>query len=59
MTGVFFELNKDFIQFVATDAHRLIRYKRTDVACPKNESFIVPKKPLNLLKNALPDNEDD
>jgi DNA polymerase-3 subunit beta len=58
MTGVFFELNKDFIQFVATDAHRLIRYKRTDVACPKNESFIVPKKPLNLLRNALPDNED-
>ena len=56
MTGVFFELNKDFIQFVATDAHRLVRYKRTDVSCPKNESFIVPKKPLNLLKNVLPDN---
>src|SRR5215217_8003437 len=59
MTGVFFELNKEYIQFVATDAHRLVRYKRTDVACPKNESFIVPKKPLNLLKNALPDNEDE
>ncbi|GEO09715.1 DNA polymerase III subunit beta [Segetibacter aerophilus] len=58
MTGVFFELSKDYIQFVATDAHRLVRYKRTDVACPKNESFIVPKKPLNLLKNALPDNDD-
>src|SRR6478672_10284686 len=59
MTGVFFELNKDYIQFVATDAHRLVRYKRTDVSCPKNESFIVPKKPLNLLKNALPLNEDE
>jgi DNA polymerase-3 subunit beta len=59
MTGVFFELNKDFIQFVATDAHRLVRYKRLDVKCPQNESFIVPKKPLNLLKNALPDNEDE
>src|SRR5215204_4282582 len=35
MTGVFFELNKDYIQFVATDAHRLVRYKRTDVSCPK------------------------
>lgn len=57
MTGVFFELNKDYLQFVATDAHRLVRYKRTDVKCPKNESFIVPKKPLNLLKNALPDND--
>jgi DNA polymerase III subunit beta len=59
MTGVFFELNKDFIQFVATDAHRLVRYKRTDVSCPKQDSFIVPKKPLNLLKSALPDNEDE
>ena len=58
MTGVFFELSKNALQFVATDAHRLVRYKRKDVACPKNDSFIVPKKPLNLLKNALPDNED-
>src|SRR3954469_24729968 len=59
MTGVFFELNENYIQFVATDAHRLVRYKRNDVKCPKAESFIVPKKPLNLLKNALPDNEDE
>lgn len=59
MTGVFFELAENHIQFVATDAHRLIRYKRTDIACPKTESFIVPKKPLNLLKNVLPDNEDE
>src|SRR3982751_5012359 len=59
MTGVYFELNKDFIQFVATDAHRLVRYKRTDISCPKTDSMIVPKKPLNLLKSALPDNDDE
>ncbi|MEX6689137.1 DNA polymerase III subunit beta [Danxiaibacter flavus] len=59
MTGVFFELNGNSAQFVATDAHRLVRYKRTDVVCPKSDSFIVPKKPLNLLKNALPDNSDE
>jgi DNA polymerase-3 subunit beta len=59
MTGVYFELNKDYIQFVATDAHRLVRYKRTDVKCPGTDSFIVPKKPLNLLKAALPDNDDE
>lgn len=58
MTGVFFELTKDSVQFVATDAHRLVRYKRTDAKATKNDSFIVPKKPLNLLKNALPDNDD-
>ncbi|MGV3527779.1 MAG: DNA polymerase III subunit beta [Flavisolibacter sp.] len=59
MTGVFFELNKNYIQFVATDAHRLVRYKRTDVSCPREDSFIAPRKPLNLLKSALPDNEDE
>lgn len=59
MTGVFFELEKNGITFVATDAHRLVRYKVKDVKCPKADSFIVPKKPLNLLKASLPDNEDE
>lgn len=59
MTGVFFELDKKGMQTVATDAHRLVRYKRTDVKCPKNDSFIVPKKPLNLLKSVLPDSDDE
>ncbi|MFT3902360.1 MAG: DNA polymerase III subunit beta [Niabella sp.] len=59
MTGVFFELSDSGIQFVATDAHRLVRYKRTEVAAPGADSFIVPRKPLNLLKTALPDNEDE
>jgi DNA polymerase-3 subunit beta len=58
MTGVYFELDKKGLTFVATDAHRLVRYTRTDASCPKKENFIVPKKPLNLLKAALPDNED-
>ncbi|HEY8396429.1 MAG TPA: DNA polymerase III subunit beta [Flavihumibacter sp.] len=58
MTGVYFELDKNYVQFVATDAHRLVRYKRTDVKCPGSDSFIVPKKPLNILKSALPDNDD-
>lgn len=59
MTGVFFELDTESIQFVATDAHRLVKYKRNDVSCPKEDSFIVPRKPLTLLKSALPDNEDE
>ncbi|HJU46244.1 MAG TPA: DNA polymerase III subunit beta [Chitinophagaceae bacterium] len=59
MTGVYFELESKSIQFVATDAHRLVRYKRTDVRCPKKDSFIVPKKPLNILKSALPSTNDE
>jgi DNA polymerase III subunit beta len=58
MTGVYFELDKKSLTFVATDAHRLVRYTRTDVTCPGKESFIVPKKPLNILKSSLPDNDD-
>jgi len=58
MTGVFFEMDKKGLQCVATDAHRLVRYKRTDVSCPKTDSLIVPKKPLNLLKAALPSNDE-
>jgi DNA polymerase-3 subunit beta len=59
MTGVYFEMDKKGLQFVATDAHRLVRYKRKDVSCPKNDSLIVPKKPLNLLKAAMPMNDDE
>jgi DNA polymerase III subunit beta len=59
MTGVFFELDKNGATFVATDAHRLVKYTRTDVSCPKKDTFIVPKKPLSLLKNSLPNNEDE
>ena len=59
MTGVYFELQPEGISFVATDAHRLVKYTRTDVSTPGKDSFIVPKKPLNLLKNALPDNDDE
>ena len=59
MTGVFFELEKTGLTVVATDAHRLVRYRLKEVNCPKADNFIVPKKPLNLLKSSLPDNEDE
>jgi len=59
MTGVFFELEKTGLTVVATDAHRLVRYRLKEVNCPKIDNFIVPKKPLNLLKSSLPDNEDE
>src|SRR5580765_3540527 len=58
MTGVLFELSGKGITCVATDAHRLVRFTRLDVSCPNTDTFIVPKKPLTLLKSALPFNED-
>jgi DNA polymerase III subunit beta len=53
MSGVFFQLTSNDISFVATDAHKLIRYKRSDAKAASDASFIVPKKPLNLLKNNI------
>lgn len=59
MAGVYFELEKTSISFVATDAHRLVRFTLSGINSPKKDSFIVPKKPLSLLKSALPENEDE
>lgn len=57
MTGVYFELTKKDLTFVSTDAHRLIKYALLDVNCPEDGSFIVPRKPLQQLKNILPSDE--
>src|SRR5690606_2149796 len=54
MTGVFFELDADCVNFVATDAHRLVHLKRNDVSAPDKAGFVVPKKPLQQLRSALP-----
>lgn len=53
MSGVFCQLEPSSITFVATDAHKLVRYRRNDTRSDVSASFILPKKPLNLLKNIL------
>lgn len=53
MAGVFCQLTENDITFVATDAHKLVRYRRTDIAPGDVAAFILPKKPLNQLKNIL------
>lgn len=57
MNGVFFDLREDASNFVATDGNRLIRYRRTDLKNPQKLGVIVPKKALNLMKSALPNDE--
>ncbi len=53
MSGVFCQLSPENLTFVATDAHKLVRYRRTDAKSDEVASFILPKKPLNQLKNLL------
>ena len=59
MSGVFFQLSSSGMTFVATDAHKLVKYERTDVVAPETAEFIMPKKPLNLLKSVLVGSEED
>jgi DNA polymerase III subunit beta len=54
MGGIFIEASTDKITFVASDAHKLVRYQRTDSHADDNASFILPKKPASLLRNILP-----
>ena len=54
MNGIYIELSADDLTFVASDAHKLVRYKRTDSKADAAASFILPKKPASLLKNVLP-----
>lgn len=53
MSGVFFQFSPSGLIFVATDAHKLVKYSRTDITSSSEASFIMPKKPLNILKNIL------
>lgn len=59
MSGVFFQLNPESLIFVATDAHKLVKYERKDIKANEAAEFIMPKKPLNLLKNILSGSEDE
>jgi DNA polymerase-3 subunit beta len=59
MTGVFVQFSDTNITFVATDGHRLVRYRRVDATADHNISIIIPRKALNLLKAVLPSEKMD
>ncbi len=59
MNGIYIELSPDFMSFVASDAHKLVRYRRLDAKAEFESAFILPKKPAGLLKNLLPKEEFD
>ena len=59
MSGVFFQFSTEGLTFVATDAHKLVKYSRTDVQSNETAEFIMPKKPLNILKAILATSEEE
>ncbi|WP_353120872.1 DNA polymerase III subunit beta [Dysgonomonas capnocytophagoides] len=54
MNGVFFDITTDDLTFVASDGHKLVRCKTLSAKGSERASFILPKKPANLLKAILP-----
>lgn len=54
MSGVLVQITDKNVTFVSTDAHKLVRYRRSDIGAEKAASLILPKKALSLLKSSLP-----
>ena len=53
MNGVFFQFNSDSLKFVATDAHKLVKFETSEYTTNEVSEFIMPKKPLQILKGIL------
>ncbi len=54
MNGIYFDITTDDLTFVASDGHKLVRVTTSEVKGEGRSSFILPKKPANLLKSLLP-----
>lgn len=54
MNGIYFDISTDNITYVASDGHKLVRFKDFSAKGHNQTSFILPKKPANLLKTVLP-----
>jgi DNA polymerase-3 subunit beta len=53
MMGVNFEFTDRGMILVGTDAHKLVKYTNKSIQSEHVDSFVIPKKPLNQLKNNL------
>jgi len=54
MNGIYFDITADDLTFVASDGHKLVRVTTGETKGEGRSSFILPKKPANLLKSLLP-----
>ena len=53
MTGIFFDIKPDNLTYVATDAHKLVRLISQTANKTEEASFVLPKKPANILRNVI------
>ena len=59
MNGVYFDVTPDDVTMVASDGHKLVRYKSTSSKGNEKASFILPNKPANILKALLAKDENE
>ena len=53
MNGIYFDINQEYLTFVASDGHKLVRLKNLAVQSGQKSSFILPKKPATMLRGVL------
>lgn len=59
MSGIYCEMTPENVTFVATDAHKLVRYRRNDIHSDESVNFILPRKPIMQVKNILGGNKEE
>lgn len=59
MAGIYMKLTPENLTMVATDAHKLVRYRRNDIHSDEAVDFILPRKPISLIKNILSSHKED
>lgn len=53
MNGIYFDIQPESLIFVASDGHKLVRLRNLSIQSGTRASFILPKKPANMLRNLL------
>jgi DNA polymerase-3 subunit beta len=53
MNGIYFDITDENVTMVASDGHKLVRYRIKNAHGEGRSAFILPKKPCGLLKNLL------
>ncbi|MBQ7279309.1 MAG: DNA polymerase III subunit beta [Bacteroidales bacterium] len=59
LSGILLEIGSEYTTFVATDGHKLVRFRRNDIKSDEPARFILPSKPINIVKSILSSGKED
>ena len=58
-SGIFWDIMPDMIVYVASDSHKLVRYRQTSVKPNFERQFILPSKPAAILASIIDRTSDE